>query len=47
MERAEALVRRPRALERHVLLHDLQDVRLHAKVVDELLRETGSLLIAD
>ena len=37
MERTETLVRRARALQRHVLLHDLQDVGLHAQVVDELL----------
>jgi hypothetical protein len=37
MERTETFVRSPGALQRHVLLHNLQDVRLHAKVVDELL----------
>ena len=39
VERAEPLVRRPRALQRDVLLHNLQDVRLQAEVVDELLGE--------
>ena len=42
VERAQALVGRPRALERHVLLHDLQDVGLQAEVVDELSAGTDS-----
>ena len=37
VKRTAALVRRARALQRHVLLHDLHDVRLQAEVVDELL----------
>jgi hypothetical protein len=37
MKRTEALVRRARALERHVVLDDLYDVGLQAEVVDELL----------
>ena len=39
MERTETLVLGPRALQRHVLLDDPHDVRLQAKVIDELLRE--------
>ena len=39
VKRAEALVGRARPLQRHVLLHDLHDVRLQAEVVDELLRK--------
>ncbi len=35
MKRAEAFVGRARFSERHVLLHDLHDVGLHAQVVDE------------
>ena len=39
VERTQALVGRARALQRHVLLDDLHDVRLQAQVVDELLRK--------
>ena len=35
VKRAEALVRGARFPERHILLHDLHDVGLHAQVVDE------------
>ena len=37
VKRAEALVGRSGALQRHVILHDLHDIGLQAKVVDELL----------
>ena len=39
MERTETLVLGPPALQRHVLLDDAHDIRLQAKVIDELLRE--------
>ena len=39
MERTEAFVRGARALQRNVLLHDLHDVRLQAKIVNKLLRK--------
>ena len=39
VERAVSLVRRARALERHVLLDHGEDVRLQTQVVDELLRK--------
>ena len=39
MERAKPLVRRAGALERHVLLNELQDVRLQAQIVKEALRK--------
>ena len=39
MERAVALVRRPRPLQGYIFLDDRQDIGLQAKVVDELLRE--------
>ena len=45
MKRTEALVRRARAFQRDVLLHDLHDVRLQAEVVDELLRKQTQLLL--
>ena len=35
VKRAEALVGGPGFSERHILLHDLQDIGLHAQVVDE------------
>ena len=38
-ERAVAFVRRPRALQRYVLLHHRQDVGLHAQVVNKCLGE--------
>src|SRR4030095_11175145 len=37
MKRAVPLIRRPGPLQGYVLLHDRQDVRLRAKVIDELL----------
>jgi hypothetical protein len=39
MERAVPFVGRARALQGYILLHNLEDVRLKAKVVDELLRK--------
>jgi len=39
VKRTVALVRRAGTLERYVLLDDGEDVRLHAQVVDELLRK--------
>jgi len=45
MERTQALVSRPGALQRDVLLHNLHDVRLQAKVIDELLREQTQLVL--
>ena len=39
VKRAESFVGAPRSLERHIFLHDLQDVGLQTKVVDELLRK--------
>ena len=35
VKRAEALIRGARFPERHILLHDLQDIGLHAQVVYE------------
>jgi len=37
MERAVALIRRSRALQGYIFLHDLEDIGLQAQVVDELL----------
>src|SRR5262249_61913650 len=39
MKGAESFVRVADPFQRHVLLHDLDDVRLEAQIVDELLRE--------
>ena len=43
VEGAEAFVAGSGALQRNVLLHDLQDVRLQAEVVDEWLRKQTHL----
>jgi hypothetical protein len=37
MEGTETFVFRPRALQRDVLLHDLQDVRLETEIIDKSL----------
>ena len=39
VKRTEAFVGVADTLQRHVLLHDLDDIRLQAQIVDELLRE--------